>query len=319
MFDDFYLEGPGMYNPTTRLLTILELLQSRPGLSGEEMARRLEVDIRTVRRYVTMLQDMGMPVEGSRGPGGGYQLRPGFKLPPLLFTEDEATAVVLGLLGTQWLQIAIDPVAVQGALAKVYRVLPLRGRERLQGISSHISVMAHGDEARPDAALLVNLSDAIHTRHRICIEYRSPRSDETAREVDPYGVVGWRGRWYMVGYCHLRQGLRIFRLDRMAGVQTLATVFEPPEGFDPLAHVTERLGGAANPWAIEVSGRSGGSAGQDPAGVWPADAVAKGSPLRRQPLGLADHGAIPRAGRYSLHRAQAARAAQRAGRAGDKD
>ncbi len=241
-----------MYSPATRLLTVLELLQTHPGLSGEDMARRLEVDTRTVRRYVMMLQDMGMPVEGSRGPGGGYQLRPGFKLPPLLFTEEEATAIILGLLGTHWLQIDMDSAAVEGALAKLYRVLPLRSRERLQAISSHISVFAHGDEARPDAGLLVSLSDAIHLRRRVAMAYRSERKEETQREVDPYGVVGWRGRWYMVGYCHLRKGLRVFRLDRMGEVRLLSQPFNLPEDFDPLAYVTQRLGGPSDRWQIEV-------------------------------------------------------------------
>src|SRR3954470_25066833 len=102
-----------MYHPTTRLLTILELLQAYPSLSGEELARRLEVEPRSVRRYILMLQEMGMPVEGSRGPGGGYRLRPGFKLPPLLFTEEEATAIVLGLLGTAWLEVGQASIAVE--------------------------------------------------------------------------------------------------------------------------------------------------------------------------------------------------------------
>ncbi len=90
--------GSLMYHPTTRVLTVLELLQSRQQLSGAELASRLEVDRRTVRRYVTMLQDLGIPVEGERGRHGGYRLRPGFKLPPLMFTEDEALALTLGLL-----------------------------------------------------------------------------------------------------------------------------------------------------------------------------------------------------------------------------
>src|SRR5258708_1245731 len=87
-----------MYFPTTRVLTILELLQSRQQLSGPELAQRLEVNARTVRRYITMLQDLGFPVEAVRGRHGSYRLRPGFKLPPLMFTEDEALALTLGLL-----------------------------------------------------------------------------------------------------------------------------------------------------------------------------------------------------------------------------
>src|ERR1700730_8633186 len=140
-----------MYHPTTRLLTILELLQTHPHLSGATLARRPEVEPRSVRRYIIMLQEMGMPVEGVRGPGGGYRLRPGFRLPPLLFTEEEATALVLGLLGAPWLEIDLSSVAVEGALAKVYRVLPIKGRERLQAISSPITLSPHRQEVRPDA------------------------------------------------------------------------------------------------------------------------------------------------------------------------
>ncbi|MPZ13158.1 MAG: HTH domain-containing protein [Chloroflexi bacterium] len=95
-----------MYWPTTRLLTVLELLQARHQIRAAEIARRLEVDGRTVRRYVTMLQDMGIPVEAVRGRCGGYRLRPGFKLPPLMFTEEEALAVTLGLMAARWLGLS---------------------------------------------------------------------------------------------------------------------------------------------------------------------------------------------------------------------
>src|SRR5262245_19767316 len=130
LFDGFSrIVRNSMYHPTTRLLTILELLQAHPSLSGAALARRLEVEPRSVRRYITMLQDMGMPIEATHGPGGGYRLRPGFKLPPLLFSEEEATAIVLGLLSSPWLVLGQAPVAVEGALAKVLRVLPVRARE----------------------------------------------------------------------------------------------------------------------------------------------------------------------------------------------
>src|SRR6202162_6403371 len=108
-----------MYFPATRVLTVLELLQSRQRISGPELATRLEVDIRTVRRYITMLQDLGIPIEAERGRHGSYRLRPGFKLPPLMFTEDEALALTLGLLAAQRLGLTAAAPAVQGALAKI--------------------------------------------------------------------------------------------------------------------------------------------------------------------------------------------------------
>jgi predicted DNA-binding transcriptional regulator YafY len=241
-----------MYHPTTRLLTILELLQTHPALSGEELARRLEVEPRTVRRYILMLQELGLPIEGNRGPGGGYRLRPGFKLPPLLFTEEEATAVVLGLLGTPWLEVELPAVAVEGALAKVYRVLPQRGRERLQAISSHMILSPHRQDARPDASLLVSLGEAVQERRRIAIEYCSFHREVTERQVEPYGVVGWKGQWYIVGYCCLRRGYRLFRLDRVRRVQFLTDTFTRAEDFDCRAYVIKQLGTIPAKWQIEV-------------------------------------------------------------------
>src|SRR6266853_872936 len=123
-----------MYFPTTRVLTVLELLQSHPRLSGPELAERLEVNTRTVRRYITMLQDLGIPVEAERGRYGTYRLRPGFKLPPLMFTEDEALALTLGLLVARRLGLTAAAPAVEGALAKIERVLPAALRERVQAV-----------------------------------------------------------------------------------------------------------------------------------------------------------------------------------------
>lgn len=241
-----------MYHPTTRLLTILELLQTHPHMSGEELARRLEVEPRTVRRYVLMLQEMGMPVESTRGPGGGYRLRPGFKLPPLLFTEEEATATVLGLLGTSWLEIDISAVAIEGALAKVYRVLPLRGRERLQAITSHLTLSSYHSENRPEASLLVGISEAVEERRRLSFDYTSYRNQATQRQVEPYGITGWHGHWYMVGYCLLRQEIRIFRMDRVSNIQFLNETFVRADPFDCRAYINQHLISIPPTWAIQV-------------------------------------------------------------------
>ena len=132
-----------MYNPTTRLLTILELLQLHPVLSGVELAQRLEVDGRTVRRYVTMLQDMGIPVEAVRGRDGGYRLRPGFKLPPMMFTQHEALALALGLLLARRLGLGVEREAMEGAAAERAKGAAVReprkwrrvGMEEVLGVS----------------------------------------------------------------------------------------------------------------------------------------------------------------------------------------
>jgi predicted DNA-binding transcriptional regulator YafY len=229
-----------MYHPTSRVLTVLELLQSRPSISGPELAARLEMDVRTVRRYITHLQDAGIPVEATIGRHGGYRLRPGFKLPPLIFTEEEATAIVLGLLASSWLQVEQSAAVVEGALAKVSRVLPLQARERLNAVASHLVLFPHNQQVRPDAGLLIDLSEAIHASQRIIIDYCSQRGEKTRRKIEPYGITGRKGRWYLGGYCCLRQEYRIFRLDRLQLVQTLTEAFEKAQDFDFEAFVRKQ-------------------------------------------------------------------------------
>lgn len=241
-----------MYHPTSRVLTVLELLQSRPSITGPELAARLEMDVRTVRRYIMHLQDVGIPVEATIGRYGGYRLRPGFKLPPLMLTEEEATAIMLGLLGTSWLEIGQSAVAVEGALAKVSRVLPMGARERLKGMASHLFFFSPQQETRPDVSLLIGLSEAIGQCQRVAIDYRSHYNEVTHRKVEPYGIVGWQGRWYLVGYCCLRQDYRTFRLDRIQQVQYLVEPFEKVEEFDCRTYVEEKYGRPSGSFDIEV-------------------------------------------------------------------
>src|SRR5215469_658270 len=215
-----------MYHPTSRVLTVLELLQAQPSITGPELAARLEMDVRTVRRYISHLQDIGIPIEGTLGCHGGYRLRPGFKLPPLLFTEDEATAILLGLLGTSWLDIAQPTVAVEGALSKVFRVLPLTARERLKTMTEQVVFSSPQDDIRPDISLLITLCEAIGQQQRVALQYRSPADEVTERRVEPYGLVGWDSHWYLVGYCCLREDHRVFRLDRIQRLETLPESFE---------------------------------------------------------------------------------------------
>jgi predicted DNA-binding transcriptional regulator YafY len=241
-----------MYHPTSRVLAVLELLQSRPSITGPELAARLEMDVRTVRRYIMHLQDVGIPVESNIGRYGGYRLRPGFKLPPLLFTEEEATSIVLGLMASSWLEIEQSPVAIEGALAKVSRVLPQRARERLQAVTSHVILPSHQQEARPDASLVISLSESIGQCQRVALDYLSHANEVTHRKVEPYGIVGWKGHWYLVGYCCLRQGYRTFRLDRIQQIQFLTEPFERAEAFDCRAYMVEKYGRASGGFDIEV-------------------------------------------------------------------
>ncbi|HZU71121.1 MAG TPA: YafY family protein [Ktedonobacteraceae bacterium] len=241
-----------MYHPTSRVLAVLELLQARPSITGPELAARLEMDVRTVRRYIMHLQDVGIPVEASIGRYGGYRLRPGFKLPPLMFTEEEATAVVLGLLASSWLEVGQSPVAIEGAMAKVSRVLPQRVRERLQAVTTHLILPTQQQESRPDASLLLNLSESIAQCQRVTLDYCSHANEVTHRKVEPYGIIGWRGYWYLVGYCCMRQDYRTFRLDRIQQIEYLTEPFERDETFDCQAYVAKQYGRTSGGFDIKV-------------------------------------------------------------------
>jgi predicted DNA-binding transcriptional regulator YafY len=240
-----------MTHPVTRVLTLLELLQARPGLTGVELARRLEVDERTVRRYALRLTELGVPVEAGRGRYGGYRLMPGYKLPPLMFTEDEAAAVVLGLLAGRRTGLAVGESAGESALAKIQRVLPAALRERVEAVTDTIGHTSRvADTPRPAADTVLTLAAAARRRRRVRLRYRSWRGEETERELDPYGLVFHSGRWYVTGLDRLRGQIRTFRLDRVASAVPLADGFPDPERFDPVAHVMDSL--ASVPYRYEV-------------------------------------------------------------------
>jgi predicted DNA-binding transcriptional regulator YafY len=241
-----------MYFPTTRVLTILELLQSRQQLSGPELAERLEVNTRTVRRYITMLQDLGIPVEAERGRYGSYRLRPGFKLPPLMFTEDEALALTLGLLSAHKLGLTAAAPAVEGALAKIERVLPLALRERVQAVQETLILDFTHTGPTPRSEVVVTLCAAAQQQRCAWMRYSSWQSEATERVVDVYGIVYRSGFWYAVGYCHLRTGLRVFRLDRILQAELRNETFERPRDFDSLAYVMHALANTPPTWVVEV-------------------------------------------------------------------
>jgi len=241
-----------MYHPTTRVLTLLEMLQSHREISGPELAARLEVDVRTVRRYVTMLQDIGIPVEGERGRYGTYRLMPGFKLPPLMLTEDEALAVTLGLLVTRQMGLGLTAPAIEGALAKIQRVMPETLRARVRAVQDSLVVGITPPDVRPSSEVVVVISTAVQESRRVWMRYRAFEKDETERELDPYGLVYRGGFWYTVGYCHLRQDLRTFRLDRVIEVRLLDSTFQPPAEFDSLEEVERAIARTPGTWHIDV-------------------------------------------------------------------
>jgi predicted DNA-binding transcriptional regulator YafY len=242
-----------MYHPTTRVLTVLEMLQSQPEITGAEIARRLEVDGRTVRRYITMLQDMGIPVEAERGRIGGYRLYAGFKLPPLMFTNEEALALILSLRAAQQTTLTGAPIAVEGALAKVERVLPQILRQQVRDILDILDIQltaASGIPASPN--IVATLSGAVRTGTSVRLRHRAFDGEETERVLDPYGVVYRVGRWYAVGYCHLRKDIRTFRLDRMLDAELLGETFTPPNDFDTREHIERALAATPGIYRVEV-------------------------------------------------------------------
>src|SRR5437763_9095979 len=241
-----------MYFPTTRVLTILELLQSHYRLSGPELAERLEVNTRTVRRYITMLQDLGIPVEGDRGRHGSYRLRPGFKLPPLMFTEDEALALTLGLLAARRLGLTVAAPAVEGALAKIERVLPSALQERIRAVQETLVLDVTLSGVTPTTEIVSTLSTAAQQGRKVWMRYQSWQSELTERTVDLYGLVYRSGFWYAVGYCHLREGLRVFRVDRVVSAGISGGTYMRPSDFDSLGYVYRSLAMMPDKWLVDV-------------------------------------------------------------------
>jgi predicted DNA-binding transcriptional regulator YafY len=198
-----------------------------------------------------MLQDLGIPIEATRGPCGGYRLRPGFKLPPLMLGDDEALAVTLSLIAAQRQGMSVERAATAGALAKIERVLPDPLRERLQALRDAVTFAPAADVSPPDSAILMRLSLAIQRGERVQICYQSGAA-ATERRLDPYSVVFHWGRWYLAAWCHLRRALRVFRLDRVQSLEVLPETFVRSAGFDSLRFVTESLAMSPFGWEVEV-------------------------------------------------------------------
>ncbi|MDI1274560.1 YafY family protein [Polaromonas sp.] len=252
-----------MYSPTTRVLTVLELLQTHGRLSGAELARRLEVDGRTLRRYIARLEDLGIPVLAERGRYGCYRLMAGFKLPPMMFTDDEALALSVGLVAARGLGLAEAAPAVQSAQAKLERVMPGKLKNRIRALGETVRLDLAGSVAPGDNTALLALSSAAHGCQRVHLAYRSAEGVLTGRDLDPYGLVHRGGRWYVVGLCHLRRGLRSFRLDRVLEVQALNAVFTPPADFDAVQHLALGIATLPRAFSIQVLLRTGMETAQE--------------------------------------------------------
>ena len=226
-----------MYYPSTRLLTILDLLRAHGQMSARDLATHLEVDARTVRRYMVMLEDLGMPVETVRGRYGGYRLRPGYKLPPIVFADDEVLALTLGLLFARHLGLSGLVKTADLAINKMVRVMPGSLREQVHMLNETLVIESPPSSWPAPAEMIMTLSMATYQRQRIWMRYKTRDNRATARKVDPYGLVFIIGMWYLAGYCHLRQALRTFRIDRIMQLTLRDETFMRPDDFDAFAHV----------------------------------------------------------------------------------
>lgn len=241
-----------MPHPTTRVLTLLELLQAREITGGAQLADALRVDRRTLRRYIVMLEEMGIPITTSQGRFGGYRVVPGFKLPPMIFSDDEALALAVGLVAARGLGLAETLPAVASARTKLERVFPLKLKQRLTAVDSSVALELARPAAVVDQNVLSLLCTATQERRRVDLAYRSRQEEITRREFDSYGLVYRDGRWYIVGWCHLRRGLRSFRLDRVTESRVLTQTFERPTDFDALDHLRQSIAKIPRAHAIEV-------------------------------------------------------------------
>jgi predicted DNA-binding transcriptional regulator YafY len=251
-----------MPRPIARVLALLELLQSGGIRTVTELADRLGVDERTVRRYVGHLVDLDVPVESVRGRYGGYRLAPGYRMPPLMLSDDEALAVLLGLVAGRraGLTTATD-TASETAAAKIRRVLPERLSRRLDAVLGSLAFTAPpGEAVAPESTVLLAIADAVNHHRPISIGYTAADGRRSERTLHPHGVVAHSGRWYVTAADLTTGEDRTFRLDRITGVRTLPGSFEPPAGLDPAKRVLTGL--ATAPYRHEVTLRVQGTAEQ---------------------------------------------------------
>jgi predicted DNA-binding transcriptional regulator YafY len=214
-----------MWETSARLLKLLSLLQNRRDWSGAELAERLGVTPRTVRRDVDRLRGLGYPVHAVPGVAG-YRLGPGAALPPLLLDDEEAVAVAVGLRTAAGGSVAgIEETSVR-ALAKLEQVLPSRLRHRINALQS-VTVPLTAGGATVDPETLTAIAAACRDSHRLRFDYRQPDGTESRRDVEPYRLVHTGRRWYLVAWDTGRSGWRTFRVDRLVPRTPTGPRFQP--------------------------------------------------------------------------------------------
>ncbi|WP_350275999.1 WYL domain-containing protein [Kribbella sp. HUAS MG21] len=232
----------------TRLLRLLSLLHSRPQWDGAELAARLEVTPRTVRRDVTRLRSLGYPIDAEAGIGGGYRLGPGGRLPPLLLEDAEAVAIAVGLRVATTTTVSGVEEAALSALAKLHQVLPARLSEQVDAIAAHTTQLPQGELPAVDGDVLVTLAAGCRHVEGIRFRYRTHDGSQSERSVEPLQIVHTGRRWYLVARDRDRQAWRTFRVDRITQPVLTGSRYRFDDPPDPVALVAQ--GTAITPWDI---------------------------------------------------------------------
>jgi predicted DNA-binding transcriptional regulator YafY len=235
-------------SPTARALLTLQLMQGSPGITADRLADKLGVSERAARRYVGILRESGIPIESVRGPHGGYRLGRGLRLPPLMFSADEALGLVMAVLdGHHDASDPTDPVG--SALGKLMRALPEPVAAQAEAIRRTTAPAPDRAAARPDPGTTTALVQACSDHRRVRLGYRSEAGSEWVSEVDPWAVVVRHGRWYLLCRSHTTDARRAYRIDRVRAVELLDDTFRPPADLDPVATLEEHL---AVGWEYDV-------------------------------------------------------------------
>jgi predicted DNA-binding transcriptional regulator YafY len=243
-----------MHDTPSRLLQLLSLLQARRDWPGAELAERLAVSGRTIRRDVGRLRALGYPVESLTGPAGRYRLRAGAAMPPLLLDEDEAIAIAVGLRTAARASVTgIEETSVR-ALVKLEQVLPAHLRRRVGALASAtIAPPVAGPTVDPQH--LTTIAAACRDTECLRFDYRSRDGAQSSREVEPHSLVNLGRRWYLVGWDRRRADWRTFRLDRLSRPAATGTAFTARElpARDAAAYVEQSIAGARNRYEARVT------------------------------------------------------------------
>jgi predicted DNA-binding transcriptional regulator YafY len=249
-------EHTGVKDPTARVLQLLSLLQTHRFWPGEELAERLEVSARTLRRDVARLRELGYAVDATPGVDGGYRLAAGAHMPPLLLDDEEAVAIAVGLRAAAGSAVkGIEDTSVR-ALAKLEQALPDRLRRRVDAVYSNVVPLRWSATQGPtvDAGALAVLAQGCRDHEQVRFEYQRRDGEETRRLVEPHQLVSAGRRWYLVAWDVRRDGWRTFRVDRLSEPQLAGVRFQPRPlpAADASAYVAQSLSAMPMPYEATV-------------------------------------------------------------------